>query len=71
MSRWVSRPTSARETPRRVGDGIECLHGRGIDAVFDAAPSAASLDELLRDARANVARTAEQVTRLMRIVRSH
>ena len=55
----------------RVGDGIECLHGRGIDAVFDAAPSAASLDELLRDARANVARTAEQVTRLMRIVRSH
>lgn len=55
----------------RVGDGIECLHGRGIDAVFGAAPSAASLDELLRDARANVARTAEQVTRLMRIVRSH
>lgn len=34
----------------RVGDGIECLHGRGIDAVFGAAPSAASLDELLRDA---------------------
>lgn len=55
----------------RVGDGIECLHGRGIDAVFGAAPGAASLDELLRDARANVARTAEQVTRLMRIVRSH
>lgn len=54
-----------------VGDGIECLHGRGIDAVFGAAPGAASLDELLRDARANVARTAEQVTRLMRIVRSH
>ena len=54
-----------------VGDGIECLHRRGIDAVFGAAPGAASLDELLRDARANVARTAEQVTRLMRIVRSH
>lgn len=54
-----------------VGDGIECLHGRGIDAVFGAAPGAASLDELLRDVRANVARTAEQVTRLMRIVRSH
>ena len=54
-----------------VGDGIECLHGRGIDAVFGAAPGAASLDELLRDARANVARTAEQVTRLMRIVCSH
>ena len=54
-----------------VGDGIECLHGRGIDAVFGAAPGAASLDELLRDARANVARTAEQVTRLMRIVRSN
>ena len=45
--------------------------GRRTSGVRGAYSVRAGLDELLRDARANVARTAEQVTRLMRIVRSH
>ncbi|MBW3077803.1 glycerate kinase [Bifidobacterium simiiventris] len=52
-----------------IGDGIEELHEIGIDAVFGTAPGAASLDDLLRNAAANVTRTAEQVTRLLNLTR--
>ncbi|MBT1160779.1 glycerate kinase [Bifidobacterium sp. SO1] len=52
-----------------IGDGIEELHGIGIDAVFGIAPGAARLDDLLRNAAANVERTAEQVTRLLNLTR--
>lgn len=52
-----------------IGDGIEELHAIGIDAVFGIAPGAADLDTLLHDAAANVARTAGQITRLLKLTR--
>ncbi|WP_263862636.1 glycerate kinase family protein [Bifidobacterium platyrrhinorum] len=50
-----------------VGEGIGELYETGIDAVFGIAPGAATLDDLLEHAADNVARTAEQVTRLLRV----
>lgn len=50
-----------------IGEGIGELYDCGIDAVFGIAPGAASLPDLLRNASANVERTAEQVTRLLNV----
>ncbi|KAB8292038.1 glycerate kinase [Bifidobacterium avesanii] len=50
-----------------VGDGIEVLHDLGIDAVFGIVPGAMALDRALADGPANLARTAENVGRLIRV----
>lgn len=50
-----------------IGEGIGELHGCGIDAIFGIAPGAASLEELLADAAANVTRTTEQIVRILQL----
>ena len=76
QTRYGKTPTGVAETAKRygrpvvaiaghVGEGIDELHAVGIDAIFGIAPGAATLQNLLEDASANVERTAEQVTRLL------
>lgn len=48
-----------------VGEGIDQLYDIGIDAVFGIVPGAASLEEAIANAEANVRRTAENVMRLV------
>ncbi|PJM75866.1 glycerate kinase [Bifidobacterium simiarum] len=48
-----------------VGEGIDQLYDLGIDAVFGIVPSAMTLAEALAEGPANLARTAENVGRLL------
>lgn len=50
-----------------IGEGIDELYDCGIDAVFGTAPGAATLDTLLHEASENIARTTEQVVRVIRV----
>ena len=74
QTKFGKTPAGVAETAKRhgkpviavaghIGTGIDELHEVGIDAVFDIAPGAASLSELLADAAANVTRTTEQIVR--------
>lgn len=49
----------------KIGEGIDELYSEGIDAVFGTAPGASTLEVLIDDAKVNVARTVENVVRVM------
>ncbi|MNP46135.1 Glycerate kinase [compost metagenome] len=49
-----------------VGQDIEVLYNEGFDAIFGIVPGAAELETLLAQGKANVARTAESVARLLK-----
>ena len=78
QTKFGKTPAGVAETAKRhgkpviavaghIGTGIDELHEVGIDAVFDIAPGAASLSELLADAAANVTRTTEQIVRTLQL----
>ena len=82
QTKFGKTPAGVAETAKRhgkpviavaghIGTGIDELHEVGIDAVFDIAPGAASLSELLADAAANVTRTTEQVVRTLQLKQLH
>ncbi|CAM3373572.1 MULTISPECIES: glycerate kinase [Saccharibacillus] len=50
-----------------VGDGIESLYDEGIDAVFGIVPGAARLPDLLAAGPENVARTCENIARVLKL----
>lgn len=52
-----------------VGEGVDQLHALGIDAVFGITPGAMPLARALADGPANLARTAENVARLLSSVK--
>lgn len=49
-----------------VGDGIETLYDEGIDAIFGIVPGAGELPELLAAGPENVARTCENIARVLK-----
>ncbi len=49
-----------------IGQDIEVLYEEGFDAIFGIVPGAAELENLLAQGKANVARTAESVARLLK-----
>ncbi len=49
-----------------IGQDIEILYEEGFDAIFGIVPGAAELEALLAQGKANVARTAESVARLLK-----
>ncbi|MGY5346298.1 glycerate kinase [Paenibacillus glucanolyticus] len=49
----------------RIGDGIEVLYDKGMDAIFGIMPGAATLSEALVNGQQNVERTSENIVRLM------
>jgi len=49
-----------------VGDGIETLYDEGIDAIFGIVPGAGGLPELLAAGPENVARTCENIARVLK-----
>lgn len=51
----------------RVGDGVEVLYDKGIDAIFGIMKGVTSLDEALAKGQENVEKTAENIIRLMNI----
>lgn len=52
-----------------VGEGIDCLYDKGIDAIFGILPAAMPLEKALLSAAANVERTTENIVRLIKISR--
>ncbi|MCA1956187.1 glycerate kinase [Zymomonas sp.] len=49
-----------------VGEGIECLYDKGIDAIFGILPAAMPLDQALLSAAANIKRSTENIVRLIK-----
>lgn len=49
-----------------VGDEVDVLYEEGVDAIFGITPGALDLDTLLKQGKENVARTAENIARLLR-----
>ncbi|OWA35903.1 glycerate kinase [Saccharibacillus sp. O16] len=49
-----------------IGEGIETLHDEGIDAIFGIVPGAGELSELLAAGPENVARTCENIARVLK-----
>ncbi|MEJ8305693.1 glycerate kinase [Saccharibacillus sacchari] len=49
-----------------VGDGIETLYDEGIDAIFGIVPGAGELPKLLEAGPENVARTCENIARVLK-----
>lgn len=49
-----------------VGEGVEALHDEGIDAIFGIVPGAAELPDLLAAGPENVARTCENIARVLK-----
>lgn len=49
----------------RIGDGIEVLYDKGMDAIFGIMPGAATLSEAMVNGQQNVERTSENIVRLM------
>ncbi|MPY19184.1 glycerate kinase [Paenibacillus glucanolyticus] len=49
----------------RIGDGIEVLYDKGVDAIFGIMPGAATLSKALVNGQQNVERTSENIVRLM------
>ncbi|GAB6928921.1 glycerate kinase [Paenibacillus sp. JCM 10914] len=50
-----------------IGEGAEVLHEEGIDAIFGIVPGAAAIEQLLADGPTNVARTCENIGRLLKL----
>ena len=50
-----------------IGEGIDVLYDKGIDAIFGIIPEAGSLDKILQDGAKNVERTCENIARLIKI----
>jgi len=50
----------------RVGNDVDVLYEEGFDAIFGIAPGALDLETLLKQGKENVARTAENIARLLR-----
>jgi glycerate kinase len=51
----------------RIGEGIEVVYDKGIDAIFGIIQGATSLDEALAKGQENVERTSENIARFMKI----
>lgn len=49
-----------------IGEGIESLYEVGFDAIFGIAPGASELEKLLQEGSENIARTTENIVRLMK-----
>ena len=49
-----------------LGQGIENLYERGIDAIFCISPGAVSLDQAMHEAYGNLSRCCENVTRILK-----
>ncbi|MCK8487075.1 glycerate kinase [Paenibacillus sp. MBLB2552] len=49
-----------------VGQDVEALYDEGFDAIFGIVPKAADLDTLLAEGKENVARTSENISRLLK-----
>ncbi|WP_339817659.1 glycerate kinase [Paenibacillus sp. FSL R7-0216] len=49
-----------------IGQDIEALYDEGFDAIFGIVPKAADLDTLLAEGKENVARTSENIARLLK-----
>jgi glycerate kinase len=52
----------------RVGDNIEVLYEKGIDAIFGIMKGVTSLEEALKKGQVNIEKTAENVVRLLNLV---
>ena len=52
------------------GEGCETLYSFGIDAIFDTVPGIMPLEDVMRQAEANLEKTAENVFRLFQLGRS-
>ena len=52
------------------GEGCETLYSFGIDAIFDTVPGVMLLEDVMRQAEANLEKTAENVFRLFQLGRS-
>lgn len=52
------------------GEGYETLYSFGIDAIFDTVPGVMLLEDVMRQAEANLEKTAENVFRLFQLGRS-
>ncbi len=50
-----------------VGEKIDILYDKGIDAIFGILPKAMSLDEALKSGEQNIERTAENIARLLAV----
>ncbi|MBP3040482.1 glycerate kinase [Bacillaceae bacterium Marseille-Q3522] len=51
-----------------IGEGIESLYNKGIDAIFGIVPGAAELQKILLDGPRNVERTSENIARLIKLI---
>ncbi|RKO64028.1 glycerate kinase family protein [Caldibacillus debilis] len=51
-----------------IGEGIEVLYDKGIDAVFGIIPEAGSLEKILQNGAKNVERTCENIARFIKIM---
>lgn len=52
------------------GEGCETLYSFGIDAIFDTVPGVMPLEDVMRQAEANLEKTSENVFRLFQLGRS-
>lgn len=52
----------------RVGDGIDVLYEKGIDAIFGIMKEASAIEDALSKGKENVERTAENIVRLMNLL---
>ncbi|MGW8958807.1 glycerate kinase family protein [Paenibacillus sp. NPDC055715] len=50
-----------------IGEGIDTLYQKGIDAVFGIVPGASELDKLLVEGPQNVERTCENIARVLQL----
>ncbi|WP_160676093.1 glycerate kinase [Clostridium sp. C8-1-8] len=51
----------------RIGEGVEVLYDKGIDAIFGIMQGVTSLEEALSRGQENVERTSENITRIINI----
>lgn len=50
-----------------VGEGIDVLYDKGIDAIFTIVPGATDISEALKNGKQNVERTCENIARLIKL----
>jgi len=53
----------------RIGEGIDVLYEKGIDSIFGIIKGASSLEEAMQNGKQNVENTAENIIRLISIVK--
>ncbi|WP_099222736.1 glycerate kinase [Listeria costaricensis] len=51
----------------RIGDGTDTLYPEGIDAIFGIVQGAVPLEQALADSQTNIARTCENIARLLNL----